>query len=47
MTPPERLRALLAEPGLVLMPAVWDGITAKLTWAAGFKTAFLSGSSVS
>lgn len=46
MTPPERLRALLAEPGLVIMPAVWDGLTAKLTHEAGFKTAFLSGSCV-
>ena len=26
------------------MPAVWDGLTAKLTAAAGFKTAFPSGS---
>ncbi|MGE5150005.1 MAG: isocitrate lyase/PEP mutase family protein [Rhodospirillaceae bacterium] len=43
---PERLRKILAEPGLVVMPAVWDGITAKLTWEAGFKTAFLSGSCV-
>ena len=46
MTPPDRLRALLAEPGFVVMPAVWDGLTAKLTAAAGFKTAFLSGSCV-
>jgi 2-methylisocitrate lyase-like PEP mutase family enzyme len=46
MTPPERLRALLAEPGFVVMPAVWDGLTAKLTAAAGFRTAFLSGSCV-
>jgi len=46
MTPPERLRALLAEPGLVIMPAVWDGLTAKMTIKAGFKTAFLSGSCV-
>jgi 2-methylisocitrate lyase-like PEP mutase family enzyme len=46
MTAPERLRALLAEPGLVVMPAVWDGLTAKLAGAAGFKTAFLSGSCV-
>jgi 2-methylisocitrate lyase-like PEP mutase family enzyme len=44
MTAPERLRALLREPGLVAMPAVWDGISAKMTAAAGFKTAFLSGS---
>jgi 2-methylisocitrate lyase-like PEP mutase family enzyme len=46
MTAPERLRALLAEPGFVVMPAVWDGLTAKLTAAAGFRTAFLSGSCV-
>ena len=46
MTPPERLRALLAEPGLVIMPAVWDGLTAKMTIKADFKTAFLSGSCV-
>jgi 2-methylisocitrate lyase-like PEP mutase family enzyme len=45
-TPPERLRALLAEPNFVVMPAVWDGLTAKLTAEAGFKTAFLSGSCV-
>ena len=43
---PSRLRALLAEPGLVVMPAVWDGLTAKLSAGAGFKTAFLSGSCV-
>ena len=47
MTPPDRMRALLADtPGLIAMPAVWDGITAKMTAAAGFKTAFLSGSCV-
>ena len=46
MTPPERMRALLAEPGFVAMPAVWDGLTARLTHSAGFKTAFLSGSCV-
>src|SRR5438034_4392665 len=43
---PDRLRALLAEPGLMVMPAVWDGLTAKLAAGAGFKTAFLSGSCV-
>jgi len=46
MTAPERLRALLARPDFVTMPAVWDGITAKLTAGAGFETAFLSGSCV-
>ena len=38
MTPPgNRLRTLLAEPGFVVMPAVWDGLSAKLSAAAGFK----------
>jgi 2-methylisocitrate lyase-like PEP mutase family enzyme len=46
MTPPDRLRALLAEPGFVVMPAVWDGLSAKLAAGAGFQTAFLSGSCV-
>jgi 2-methylisocitrate lyase-like PEP mutase family enzyme len=46
MTPPENLRALLAEPGFVVMPAVWDGLSAKLAAKAGFRTAFLSGSCV-
>lgn len=46
MTPPERLRALLAKPEFVVMPAVWDGLGAKLAAAAGFPTAFLSGSCV-
>ena len=38
------MRALLAQPGFVVMPAVWDGLSAKLASKAGFKTAFLSGS---
>jgi 2-methylisocitrate lyase-like PEP mutase family enzyme len=46
MTPPDRLRALLAKPGFVVMPAVWDGLSAKLAAGAGFETAFLSGSCV-
>src|SRR3978361_1490871 len=46
MSLPDRLRALLAEPGFVVMPAVWDGLSAKLSAAAGFKTAFMSGSCV-
>ena len=43
---PARLRALLAKPGFIAMPAVWDGISAKLTAEAGYKTAFMSGSCV-
>ena len=48
MTPsaPARLRALLAKPGFIAMPAVWDGLTSKLAAGAGFETAFLSGSCV-
>ena len=46
MTAPERLRALLAKPGFVVMPAVWDGLSAKLAAQAGFETSFLSGSCV-
>ena len=46
MTPPDRLRALLSEPAFVTMPAVWDGLSAKLAAQAGFATAFLSGSCV-
>src|SRR5258708_35142669 len=46
MSAPDRLRALLAEPGFVVMPAVWDGLSAKLSAAAGYATAFLSGSCV-
>ena len=44
MSAPQNMRALLAQPGFIQMPAVWDGISAKLTFEAGFKTAFLSGS---
>ena len=46
MTPPEKLRTLLAEPDFMVMPAIWDGLSAKLTAQAGFKAAFLSGSCV-
>ena len=45
-TNPERMRALLAKPGFIVMPAVWDGLTAKLASKAGFETAFMSGSCV-
>lgn len=46
MSPPDRLRALLARPDFVVMPAVWDGLSARLAAEAGFPTAFLSGSCV-
>ncbi|OWY59890.1 hypothetical protein B7486_72145, partial [cyanobacterium TDX16] len=37
------LRARLATGEPVLMPGVWDALTARLTVQAGFDTAFLSG----
>jgi 2-methylisocitrate lyase-like PEP mutase family enzyme len=46
MSPSDRLRSLLAQPGFVVMPAVWDGLSAKLAARAGFQTAFMSGSCV-
>jgi len=47
MTLPDRLRALLSAPGFIVMPAIWDGLSAKLAANAGFETGFLSGSCVS
>lgn len=46
MSPSDRLRSKLAEPGFVVMPAVWDGLSARLAQRAGFPTAFMSGSCV-
>lgn len=46
MNAPEKMRALLSRPDFVVMPAVWDGLSARLTVEAGFRTAFLSGSCV-
>jgi 2-methylisocitrate lyase-like PEP mutase family enzyme len=43
MTPPERLRRLLAQPGFLSLPAVWDGLSARLAADAGFEAVFLSG----
>ena len=46
MTPSDKLRVLLDEPAFVVMPAIWDGLTSKLSFEAGFPSAFLSGSCV-
>ncbi|MBK8183736.1 MAG: isocitrate lyase/PEP mutase family protein [Candidatus Competibacteraceae bacterium] len=46
-TPADRLRALLARPGLLLMPGCHDALSAKLAEQAGFPTAFMSGFAVS
>jgi len=47
MTPAQRLRDLLVEPGFLPMPGCFDGLSAKLVAAAGFKLGFMSGFAVS
>lgn len=47
MTPVQRLRALLAEPGLHVMPCCYDALSAKLIAAAGYRVSFMSGFAVS
>lgn len=42
-TATEKLRRLLAQPGMVLMPACYDALSARLTEAAGFPVTFMSG----
>jgi 2-methylisocitrate lyase-like PEP mutase family enzyme len=47
VTPAERLRALLSQPHVEIMPGCYDGLSAKLVAAAGYKVAFMSGFAVS
>ena len=47
MTPADRLRTLLAEPGLHVMPGCFDALSSKLIADAGYPLAFMSGFSVS
>jgi len=46
-TPPDALRALLAAPGLRVMPCCFDGLSARLIERAGFPLTFMSGFAVS
>jgi 2-methylisocitrate lyase-like PEP mutase family enzyme len=43
----EALRALLAEPGLLVMPCCFDALSARLIERAGFRLTFMSGFAVS
>ena len=43
----ERLRQLLAEPGLIVLPGCHDAISARVMERAGFPVAFMSGLAVS
>ena len=46
-SPADRLRALLARPGLLTMPGCHDATSARLIEAAGFELGFMSGFAVS
>jgi 2-methylisocitrate lyase-like PEP mutase family enzyme len=46
-SPGHRLRAILAEPGIMICPGVFDGFSARLVEAMGFKTAAISGAGLS
>lgn len=46
MSPADRFRALLAGPEFLVLPAIWDGLGARLAARAGFPAAFVSGSCV-
>jgi 2-methylisocitrate lyase-like PEP mutase family enzyme len=46
-TPAQRLRELLSEPNVEIMPGCHDAISAKLVADAGYKVAFMSGFAVS
>ncbi len=47
MTPAQRLRDLLAQPNVEIMPGCYDGLSAKLVADAGYKVTFMSGFAVS
>jgi 2-methylisocitrate lyase-like PEP mutase family enzyme len=46
-TPSERLRELLSEPNVEIMPGCYDALSAKLVADAGYKVGFMSGFAVS
>lgn len=45
-SPAQRLRELLAGPGILLMPCCYDGLSAKLIAQSGAKVSFMSGFAV-
>jgi len=47
LKPPDRLRALLARPGILVMPGCHDAMSARLIEDAGFELGFMSGFAVS
>jgi 2-methylisocitrate lyase-like PEP mutase family enzyme len=47
LSPGRRLRDLMAEPGIMICPGVYDGFSVRLVEQMGFKTASISGAGVS
>ncbi|WP_158932442.1 oxaloacetate decarboxylase [Acidisphaera sp. S103] len=47
LSPGRRLRDLMAEPGIMVCPGVYDGFSVRLVEQMGFKTASISGAGVS
>src|SRR5580692_10599293 len=47
LSPGRRLRDLMAEPGILVCPGVYDGFSVRLVEQMGFKTASISGAGVS
>lgn len=45
--PGKALRDILAEPGIVMMPGVYDGISARVAEQAGFRAIYLTGAGAS
>lgn len=46
MNGPKAFRRLLAEPGLIMAPGAYDGISARLVEAAGFPVIYITGAGV-
>jgi 2-methylisocitrate lyase-like PEP mutase family enzyme len=45
-SPGARLRALLAEPGIMVAPGAFDGFSLRLVEQMGYKTAAISGAGI-
>src|SRR3954468_14188571 len=46
-TAPARLREVMAKPGIIVNPGVYDGLSARMVEQAGFDVAVVSGAAVS
>ena len=47
LSPGAKLRALLAEPGIMVAPGVFDGFSLRLVEQMGYKTAAITGAEIS